>query len=107
MRQNRQLIARTATGMGSLMLGTIAVTPRALVPSSFAGGQTKRRRKIAMRETKTTPSIDPADYPTYGAWFRALEVRHLIQRCESCGKFPSDPPSHLCPGCEAYQEHQR
>lgn len=27
--------------------------------------------------------------------------------CESCGKFTRDPPSHLCPGCEAYQEHTR
>lgn len=27
--------------------------------------------------------------------------------CASCGKFQRDPPSRLCPGCEAYQEHQR
>lgn len=74
-------------------------------------------------KTTELPSIDPADYLTYGAWFRALETRHLTQGeqrtlsaalrrstrllCESCGKFTRDPPSHLCPGCEAYQEHQR
>jgi hypothetical protein len=27
--------------------------------------------------------------------------------CEDCGKYPADYPSRLCPGCEAYQEHQR
>lgn len=27
--------------------------------------------------------------------------------CESCGTNRSDPPSRLCPGCQAYQEHQR
>ncbi len=25
--------------------------------------------------------------------------------CEDCGKNPADPPSRLCPGCEAYCEH--
>lgn len=27
--------------------------------------------------------------------------------CESCGQYRSDPPSRLCPGCEAYQDHLR
>jgi hypothetical protein len=27
--------------------------------------------------------------------------------CEECGVNRSDPPSKLCPGCQAYQEHQR
>lgn len=27
--------------------------------------------------------------------------------CEECGKYFRDPPSRLCPGCEAYKEHQR
>ena len=27
--------------------------------------------------------------------------------CAECGINPSDPPSSLCPACEAYQEHQR
>lgn len=25
--------------------------------------------------------------------------------CKECGKYPADPPSKLCPGCEAYREH--
>lgn len=27
--------------------------------------------------------------------------------CADCGRFPADPPSRYCPGCEAYREHQR
>jgi predicted Zn-ribbon and HTH transcriptional regulator len=27
--------------------------------------------------------------------------------CADCGERQSDPPSKLCPGCEAYREHQR
>ncbi len=27
--------------------------------------------------------------------------------CDSCGKHPADLPSCLCPGCEAYQQHQQ
>ena len=27
--------------------------------------------------------------------------------CDECGQDYSDPPSKLCPGCEAYREHQR
>lgn len=27
--------------------------------------------------------------------------------CEECGVYPADLPSKICPGCEAYQEHQR
>jgi len=26
--------------------------------------------------------------------------------CEGCGVNRSDPPSKLCPGCQAYREHQ-
>ena len=26
--------------------------------------------------------------------------------CKDCGRYPSDPPSKLCPACEAYREHQ-
>ena len=27
--------------------------------------------------------------------------------CEDCGIYPSDPPSKLCPGCQAYKDHTR
>lgn len=29
------------------------------------------------------------------------------KKCEECGFYLADPPSRLCPACEAYQEHQR
>lgn len=29
------------------------------------------------------------------------------EKCEGCGIYPADPPSKLCPGCQAYQEHQQ
>jgi len=25
--------------------------------------------------------------------------------CEECEQYPADPPSKLCPGCEAYRMH--
>ena len=28
------------------------------------------------------------------------------KRCEECGINWADPPSRICPGCEAYREHQ-
>lgn len=27
--------------------------------------------------------------------------------CEGCGVNRADPPSALCPGCQAYREHQQ
>lgn len=26
--------------------------------------------------------------------------------CDECGIYRADPPSKLCPGCQAYREHQ-
>jgi rubrerythrin len=31
----------------------------------------------------------------------------LPKKCIECGTNYADPPSKLCPGCEAYQEHTR
>ena len=36
----------------------------------------------------------------------ALEGKPVVM-CEDCGERPADLPSRLCPGCEAYREHQR
>ena len=27
--------------------------------------------------------------------------------CEGCGIYRADPPSKLCPGCQAYRDHTR
>lgn len=54
--------------------------------------------------------------PTRGDWFvlspgviDALEtaVGKKPKKCDKCGINLADPPSKLCPGCEAYKEHQR
>jgi len=29
------------------------------------------------------------------------------KKCDGCGVHWADPPSSLCPGCEAYREHQQ
>jgi rubrerythrin len=29
------------------------------------------------------------------------------KKCAGCGVHYADPPSELCPGCEAYRGHQR
>ena len=29
-----------------------------------------------------------------------------LQWCVECGRYPADPPSAICPGCEANKEHQ-
>lgn len=28
-------------------------------------------------------------------------------KCEECDTYAADPPSRLCPGCQAYREHQQ
>jgi rubrerythrin len=38
---------------------------------------------------------------------RAEMQRRRAPKCEDCGINPADPPSKLCPGCEAFREHQR
>lgn len=37
----------------------------------------------------------------------AALAQTLPRECEGCGQNTADPPGRLCPGCEAYQEHQR
>ena len=35
------------------------------------------------------------------------EIEAGPKLCEECGIYPADPPSKVCPGCEAYREHQK
>jgi Holliday junction resolvase len=44
-------------------------------------------------------------------WARIIETMQPRQPakpaiCEGCGASRADPPSKLCPGCQAYREHQ-
>lgn len=43
----------------------------------------------------------------YGATKAGKELADTLPRkCEGCTHGIAEPPSHLCPGCEAYREHQ-
>jgi len=40
------------------------------------------------------------------AFVRAVADLLAAPLCDSCGKNSADLPSRLCPGCQAYREHQ-
>jgi rubrerythrin len=40
-------------------------------------------------------------------WKRKRRRGPVYAKCDDCGINYADPPSKLCPGCQAYQEHQR
>lgn len=43
----------------------------------------------------------------YEVWKRrAMEPKPQPARCAECDRYYADPPSKLCPGCQAYREHQ-
>jgi hypothetical protein len=43
----------------------------------------------------------------WAAWMKeADEIVRRPMKCEGCLQNWADPPSRLCPGCEAYSEHQ-
>ena len=35
----------------------------------------------------------------------APKAKECPPMCDGCGVNPSDPPSRLCPGCDAYRDH--
>lgn len=39
--------------------------------------------------------------------FEGYKVVQIPERCEGCDQNFADPPSKLCPGCQAYRDHQR
>lgn len=39
------------------------------------------------------------------AQIERVRARRRPRLCEECGVYPADPPSKICPGCEAYREH--
>jgi hypothetical protein len=43
-----------------------------------------------------------------GRWKQPRDhLGRFTKRCWSCGVYPPDAPNGLCPGCEAYRDHQR
>ncbi len=53
---------------------------------------------------KLVIEVPPGTAKLVKASFAALRPPPL---CESCGVNRADPPSKLCPGCQAYEAHQR
>lgn len=47
--------------------------------------------------------IGPIPYPLRFTCPR--RISRLVM-CEECGVYPADLPLPICPGCEAYTEHQ-
>jgi hypothetical protein len=43
----------------------------------------------------------------FGSKAREVVPDRRPKLCDDCGKNLADYPSRLCPGCEAYLEHQR
>ena len=43
--------------------------------------------------------------PTHFQLLPEPPMPSMPPKCTDCGINPSDPPSELCPGCEAYREH--
>lgn len=52
-------------------------------------------------------ALDEAKRIQRAALAGGAEQRAWPKMCVECGKYPADPPSKLCPGCEAYKEHQK
>ena len=79
---------------------------------SAIGAHLSEHRATTFLHRKETAMSDKTfdltvEVPTDELLMRAALRRSVRLLCESCGKFTRDPPSHFCPGCEAYQEHQR
>ena len=48
---------------------------------------------------------DQEDREDWQAMLKAALDEPECPMCDECGKYPADPPSKLCPGCQAYREH--
>ena len=57
-----------------------------------------------------TNPCNKCGHVTNASMFRRMFEKLIKERdelkCDDCGVNQADPPSKLCPGCEAYKEHQ-
>lgn len=66
------------------------------------------RLGVAMERPMGNPpfNIRPGEaYTDAAGMWELTDHGQWVRMCEDCGKLPADPPSRLCPGCEAYREH--
>jgi hypothetical protein len=62
----------------------------------------------AAKPDAAIPEQGFAGEPTVGWLHRdSSAVGRRSKRCIECGQHLADPSSKLCPGCQAYAEHQR
>jgi ribosomal protein L32 len=66
---------------------------------------TKHGAKIMQIGQVHDARLSPNKKPSKRAMQNSRRMPHRM-KCEECGKNYADPPSRLCPGCEAYREHQ-
>jgi hypothetical protein len=60
------------------------------------------------RERLPPTNFDVDERNFYRAGYHGAKMRdRIVVMCEECGKNPADLPSRICPGCEAYREHQQ
>lgn len=76
-------------------------------------GQVRRSCRFLARKglTKYGRGLWTEDGEPFGSGYAATKEGHDLaetrpRKCEGCFQHMADPPSHLCPGCQAYREHQ-
>jgi len=60
---------------------------------------------VALIEDKMDDKIEEAKREYHDNLTQTTKTKRP-KKCEGCGKNYADPPSKLCPGCQAYKEHQ-
>lgn len=91
-------------------IGRLKETLRAILNSDMAQAAEDEGRVVpeleAARRVLDEARGAESGVPDFGAVLRAArEKRKFPPMCVECGRYASDPPSRLCPGCEAYKEH--
>lgn len=70
------------------------------LPAMLAYGSiidTETAKRVLQKALEETP-LEPV---------RGTRPNRRAKKCAECGTHWADPPSTLCPGCEAYRDHTR
>ena len=83
----KRMIAAHQLGIRDFLAGLEPIVPITLTTQderdSYIAGYRGAKRRVRV-----------------SGWIRSI-------MCEECGKNPADLPSRICPGCQAYREHQQ